>query len=56
MLCFAQKMKEASIVEEQKLREIRLGKVVPFFFEEINVPDVPGSHTLFADSMKRSKE
>ena len=55
MLCFIQKMKEASVNEEQKLKDVRSGKVVPNVLEEANIPVIPKSYDAFVLSMKQSK-
>ena len=56
MLCFIQKMKQSSVEEEQKLNDIRMGKVVPSVLQEVNVPVIPKSYCDFVVSMKQSKK
>ena len=56
MLCFVQKMKEASVAKDQKLKDIRLGKVVPNVLEEVSVPVIPKHYHSFVLSMKESKK
>ena len=48
-------MKQVSIAEEQKLKDVRLGEVVPNVLEEVSAPVVPKSYHYFVLSMKQSK-
>ena len=53
MPCFIQKMKQASVEEEQKLIDIRMGKVVPKVLQEVNIPDIPSSYLSFVEQSKK---
>ena len=55
ILCFIRKIKDVSIAEEQKLKEIRMDKMVSKALEEVNIPVIPKSFHAFVLSNERLK-
>ena len=46
-------MKQVSIEEEQKLIDIRIGKIVPNVSQEVSIPVIPSSYLSFVEQSKK---